>query len=318
MNAASAVGENQVPKIIQSSPQLTVVMPVYNEQEALPGLLGSLIQRCAEKNWQLVLVDDGSTDGSALILDQAAAQSFVRVVHHKVNRGYGGALKTGILTVETPYLVTFDSDGQHSITDIEQLWKAACETKADLVIGNRGRSNHDKLRAAGKWVIKAFAGLLMTIPVKDLNSGFKLYRTELAQQYIHVCPDSMAFSDIITLVFIHRKNLVKEYPINTNPRQTGKSTINFSTGIDTVMEILNITLLFNPGRVFFPLSLSCMLFGILWGFPILLMGRGVSVGAMLAIVTSLIFFTVGLLANQLSAIRMNVLELRSTSNLDKK
>jgi glycosyltransferase involved in cell wall biosynthesis len=311
------VGESQMPKTIQNSPQLTVVMPVYNEQDALPGLLGSLIPCCAEKNWQLVLVDDGSTDGSALILDRAA-QSFVRVVHHKVNRGYGGALKTGVLAVETPFLVTFDSDGQHSIGDIEQLWKVAIETNADLVIGNRGRSNSHRVRAAGKWVIKAFASLMMTIPVKDLNSGFKLYRTELAQQYIHLCPDSMAFSDIITLVFINRKNLVKEFPITTNPRRSGKSTIKLSTAIDTVMEILNITLLFNPGRVFFPLSLSCMFFGILWGFPILLMGRGVSVGAMLAIVTSLIFFTVGLLANQLSAIRMNVLEQKSTRHLYKK
>jgi glycosyltransferase involved in cell wall biosynthesis len=307
-----------VPKTIHSSPQLTIVMPVYNEQEALPGLLGSLIQCCAEKNWQLIAVNDGSTDGSGLILDQAASRSFVRVVHHKINRGYGGALKTGIMAVETLYLVTFDSDGQHSIEDIEKLWKVALETNADLVIGNRGRSNSHRVRAAGKWVIRAFASLLMSMPVKDLNSGFKLYRTELAQQYIHLCPDSMAFSDIITLVFINRKNLVKEVPISTNPRRSGKSTIKLSTAIDTVMEIVNITLLFNPGRVFFPLSLSCMLFGILWGFPILLMGRGVSVGAMLAIVTGLIFFTVGLLANQLSAIRMNVLEQKSTRYLYKK
>jgi hypothetical protein len=70
------------------------------------------------------------------------------------------------------------------------------------------------------------------------------------------------------------------------------------------MQVLNITLMFNPLRVFLPISIFCILAGIGWGIPIVLLGRGVSVGAMLAIVTGLLFFMLGLLASQLSAIRM--------------
>ncbi len=148
----------------------------------------------------------------------------------------------------------------------------------------------------------------MPLPITDLNSGFKLYRTKLAQRYIKICPNSMAFSDIITLIFLNERNLVLEHPIQIQTRQGGKSTITTFTAFETVVEILNIVLLFNPLRVFLPLSIFCILVGFGWGLPIIIMGRGVSVGAMLSIVSGLIFFVGGLIASQLSAIRMERLQ----------
>jgi hypothetical protein len=117
----------------------------------------------------------------------------------------------------------------------------------------------------------------------------------------------MAFSDIITLIFINENNLVKEFPITIEARKGGKSTINMLTAIDTVAEILNIAVLFNPGRIFYPISMACIVFGILWAIPFLILGRGVSIAAMLAIVTGLLFFAIGLIAQQLSAIRRDFL-----------
>jgi hypothetical protein len=114
----------------------------------------------------------------------------------------------------------------------------------------------------------------------------------------------MAFSDVITLVFLSEKNLVLEYPIKVSPRSIGQSTITTFTAFETVIQVLNITLMFNPLRVFLPISILCFLAGLGWGIPIVLLGRGVSVGAMLAIVTGLLFFVLGLIASQLSAIRM--------------
>jgi hypothetical protein len=118
----------------------------------------------------------------------------------------------------------------------------------------------------------------------------------------------MAFSDIIALIFINQKNLVKEIPITIQARKEGKSTISLITAFNTVEEILNIALLFNPSRIFYPISIVCVIFGILWGIPFLIMGRGVSTGAMLAIITGLLFFAIGLIAQQLSAIRKDALE----------
>jgi hypothetical protein len=80
--------------------------------------------------------------------------------------------------------------------------------------------------------------------------------------------------------------------------------INAFTAFDTLIQVLNIALMFNPLKLFLPISALCILAGFGWGIPFVLLGRGVSVGAMLAIVSGLLFFVLGLIASQLSAIRM--------------
>ena len=124
----------------------------------------------------------------------------------------------------------------------------------------------------------------------------------------------MAFSDVMTLVFLSEHNLVIEYPILVSPRQAGQSRSNTFTAFETVIQVLNIALMFNPLKLFLPISALCMLAGFGWGIPFVLLGRGVSVGAMLAIVTGLLFFVLGLIASQLSAIRME--RLRDLPKLD--
>jgi hypothetical protein len=290
---------------------LTVVVPVYNEGEILPVIAPGLVEFCRVRNWNIIFVNDGSRDNTGQILD-GLDSSNVHVIHHKVNRGYGGALKTGISQAMTPYVVTIDGDGQHDPQDVERLLQFAIEKDADLVVGKRDAGVSNLYRSLGKFLIRSFTKILMPLPITDLNSGFKLYRTELAKKYITVCPDSMAFSDVITLVFLSERNLVLEHPIHISPRRAGQSTINTFTAIETLIQVLNITLMFNPLRVFLPISLLCILAGLGWGIPIVLLGRGVSVGAMLAIVTGLLFFMLGLLASQLSSIRME--RLRDLTN----
>ncbi|HSK89372.1 MAG TPA: glycosyltransferase family 2 protein [Anaerolineales bacterium] len=297
---------------IFGDPMLTVVIPVYNEGETLPAFAPSLIEFCRAKGWMVIFVNDGSRDNTKQILDRLSSAPDVHVLHHKVNRGYGGALKTGISHVTTPFLVTMDGDGQHNPQDVQTLFQFAIENDADMVVGKRDeRNGSNAYRQLGKFLIRSFTKILMPLPITDLNSGFKLYRTELAKRYITVCPDSMAFSDVITLVFLSERNLVLEHPIRTSPRRVGHSTINTFTAFETVIQVLNIALMFNPLKVFLPVSAFCMLAGLGWGIPIVLLGRGVSVGAMLAIITGLLFFVLGLIASQLSAIRMERLRDRS-------
>ncbi len=300
-----------------ASPVLTVVIPVYNEGEILPSFAPSLIEFCHKKDWKIIFVNDGSCDESRQILDGLDPSSNLRVIHHKVNRGYGGALKTGISHVTTPFLVTLDGDGQHCLEDVERIFQFAIESDADMVVGKRDeRGASGAYRTFGKFLIRSFTKILMPLPIADLNSGFKFYRTELVKRYMTVCPDSMAFSDVITLVFLSERNLVLEYPIQVLPRQAGQSMINTFTAFETVIQVLNIALMFNPLKLFLPISALCILTGFGWGIPFVLLGRGVSVGAMLAIVSGLLFFVLGLIASQLSAIRME--RLRDLPRIDRR
>lgn len=286
---------------------LSIVVPVFNEAESLLELLPAWIEYCQTRGWQLIIVNDGSTDQTATVISEYEDTRGVQILHHVINRGYGGALKTGIKASQTEYTVTIDADGQHNIADAERLLALAIKKNADLVVGSRETyQDEDLFRRIGKWLIRTLAKMLVPLTIRDLNSGFKLYRTECVQNYLDLCPDTMAFSDTITLVFFHEQHLVLEQPITVNKRLVGTSTINLNTAFDTVIHILNNVMMFNPLRIFLPISMFCFLFGIGWGLPILLRGRGVSVGSLLALVSGLLVFLIGLVANQLSEIRLQI------------
>jgi len=300
-----------MPRKSSADHELTIVVPIYNEAQSLPRFLPNLIKTCKTKKWHLILVDDGSSDESIALLAGIKQSAQIQVIHHKVNKGYGGALKSGISMAATPYVVTMDGDGQHLISNVDTIFKFARQTDADMVIGTRVQNEHKSLyRELGKWLIRAFTRILVPLPIKDLNSGFKLYRTELVQQYLHMCPDSMAFSDVITLLFLDQRHLVLEHPIQVQNRIAGSSSINTRTAFQTLVEILNLVMLVNPLKIFLPLSFLSILAGLAWGLPIMIAGRGVSVGSMLAIVLGALFFFLGLIANQLSSIRLRLSKIK--------
>jgi len=282
--------------------ELTIIIPAYNESDCLPSFLPNVIKYCTVNNWQLIVVDDGSEDNTAQILDGFSETPCYRVIRHKLNRGYGAALKTGISESKTELVVTIDADGQHIPTEIEKLFDTLKSTDADLVVGNRLGSRGDSpYRSLGKWLIRSISKILMSLPIYDLNSGMKLYRTDLAKSYLELCPDSMAFSDVITLIFIHQRRRVVEVPIAIKQRLGGESTINTRTAFETFMAILHIVTLCNPMRIFLPAAIFWVCAGVLWGLPIIWQGRGVSVGATLSILIGLMFFFLGLIAEQISA-----------------
>lgn len=283
---------------------LTIVMPAYNEGETLPSYLPEVIDFCQKKNYNVIVVNDGSKDNSKEYLKTLDGTPNFSSINHKVNRGYGGAIKSGIRKSETPYTITIDADGQHYLEDVERLLHEIKETDADMIVGSReGQKNANWYRGLGKAIIRGIAKFLLPHDLYDINSGMKIYSTELAQRYIQLCPDSMSFSDTILLTFISQRHLVLERPISIKERLAGESTINTLTALETVKEILNIVVLFNPMKIFLPLAIFFVLVGIGWGIPIVVRGDGVSSGALLSILSGLIFFFLGLLAEQIGIIR---------------
>lgn len=289
---------------------LSIVVPAYNEAESLRTLLPVWLSFCAERNWQMIIVNDGSRDESSAVLAEYEDQPGLTVLTHKLNRGYGGALKTGLAAAATEFAITIDADGQHRLEDVERMLDALIEQDADLIVGRRD-VDASVYRSIGKWGIRRITKLLMKVPIRDINSGMKLYRTELVQRYLVLCPNSMAFSDIIALIFISERHKVVELPITVEKRMAGTSVITTRTAFETVLEILHIIMLFNPMRVFLPVACICILAGLIWGTPLVLMGRGVSVGALLALTAGFFSFGLGLVAEQLSLIRKNAITQNS-------
>lgn len=291
---------------MNEKPALTIIIPAYNEAANLVVILPSLLDFCRQQQCKLIIVNDGSSDNTKEILDSHNGTTFFSAIHHKLNKGYGAAIKSGIRASETEFVITMDADGQHRTEDVAKLFSFLKAKDADMVVGSRrGTKSATVSRGLAKSIIRLLAKILMPVPIYDINSGMKIYNTTLAQKYIHLAPDTMAFSDIITLVFINNRHLVLEEPITVSERLKGKSTIGVQTLFQTVMEIINILVLFNPMKIFLPISIITFVITLFWGIPLILAGRGVSTGTLLGIVSTLIFFFLGLITEQLSQIRRN-------------
>ena len=284
---------------------LSIVIPCYNEAKSLPVVLPELIQYVNERDYRLIITNDGSKDDSLQILNaHFENQPRCKAVHHKLNKGYGGAIKSGILAAETDYVITIDADGQHYLEDVDKLFALIVAQDADMIVGSRrGQQEASAFRGLGKTIIRSIARFLMPMHIYDINSGMKIYDTQLAKKYLPLCPDAMAYSDIIALVFINQRHRVGEEPIRIKPRVAGDSTINVRTAYETIMEIINVVILFNPMRIFFPIAVFFVLSGILWDLQFFLHGLGVSTGAGMLVVSGFIFFMLGLVTEQLSQIR---------------
>ncbi len=281
---------------------LTIVIPCYNEEENIPVFFPELVKFVREHDFHVIAVNDGSKDKTLLEL-QNFNDSHITIVSHKVNKGYGGAIKTGLRAVKTEFAITIDSDGQHRLEDVLKCFEQIQQTNADMVVGARQNNKSGGYRTLGKWVIRKFAGSLLELPVKDLNSGMKCYRMSEVLEYLDLCPDTMAYSDCILLLMVNDRKLVTETPIEIAPRTAGKSTIGTKTAIITLAEILNLAVLLRPLTTFFRLSICFLLLGVGWGIFTYVRSTAITSTSVMLIMLGVMSIMLGLLCEQLSQIR---------------
>ena len=282
-----------------SQPAISIIIPAYNVQASIGVVLDGL------REWrdraEIIVVSDGSTDQTAAVAERAG----VRVIRHRINKGYGAALKTGIRAAQGDVIVMMDADGEHSAAHIQSLLDALGDN--DMVVGARGKGSHAPLvRRPGKWVLSKVANYLAQTEIPDLNSGLRAFRKEVAQLFLHILPNGFSFTTTLTLALFKEGYNIAYVPITTTPRFGSRSTVNpIRDGLNTIMLIIRIIALFDPLRVFVPTS--ALLFGIgvvYWILDIVLRQRlNIPSGAIVVILASVIIFMFGILADQVSAIR---------------
>jgi glycosyltransferase involved in cell wall biosynthesis len=288
--------------------KLTIILPVYNEAECLFEVLSEVKQLAIENHFKIIVVNDGSTDNSSDLMSQFVDGDTLQVVHHKINRGYGSAIKTGIERADTTFVITVDADGQHRMIDVLDLYNEMLQSDADLIVGSRFNQKSATLsRGIGKSLIRFIVRILIKVPVYDINSGMKIYKTELAKRYMRLAPDTMAFSDIMTVVFVYFGGFVKEIPIKINERVNGKSTLNYKTAFITLKEILFIATTFAPYKFFSLLALILLAVTLSWGIPFIYHGKGVTSGTASGILVSVLLWCLGVIAQLISAIRKDLI-----------
>ena len=140
-----------------------------------------------------------------------------------------------------------DGDGQHDIGDVWKLYELASSECVDLVIGRRPHEGGFGYRRLGKFLIRTIANRLLFpgTEIYDINSGMKVYRSDLAKKYLKIAPDGMPFSDFMTFIFLNKRRYVVEHPITVLERHGGRSTITTKTAFDTIWALVVLLALFN-------------------------------------------------------------------------
>jgi glycosyltransferase involved in cell wall biosynthesis len=239
---------------------VSIIVPVYNEEGAIASTLAAIesTMRQTGRAFEVLVVDDGSSDGTAQVLAGTAA----RVVRHRANRGYGAALKTGIRATTHPLIAILDADGTYPIARLPELLSQADE--ADMVVGARtgGTVHVPALRRPVKWLLTRVANVLSGHRIPDLNSGMRVFRREVALRFFGLYPDGFSFTSTITLASHINGYRVEYVPIDYY-RRTGASSIRpVRDTLNFFLLIVRLVVTFRPLNVFLPTAAVLLLLGV--------------------------------------------------------
>lgn len=278
--------------------QTSIVIPVYNEEKNLGKLLAK-INALKLPGVEIVVIDDGSTDGSAGVAVRAGAT----VIRHPYNIGNGAAIKSGIRAARGKHLVFMDGDGQHNPEDIPKLLSQA--QYYHMVVGARSKGSKLRFhRNVANTVYNLLASYVTQFRVKDLTSGFRVLERLDALRFIDLLPNTFSYPTTLTLAFLRSGLTIKYMPIQTLYR-SGASKISLVTdGVRFLLIITKIATLFSPFRVFLPVSFFFFSVGMAnYLYTYLSQGRLTNMSVFMW-TTAVIIFMLGLVSEQIASLRM--------------
>jgi glycosyltransferase involved in cell wall biosynthesis len=275
---------------------VSVVIPAFNEGPVIAEVVAALTQAGPWR--EIIVVDDGSADGTG----EHAAKAGAIVVRHPYNKGNGAAVKSGIRRASGEYVLIIDGDGQHSPEDARRLVSRLGEY--DLVIGARTTATQaTQARRFGNSALNWLASYLTEHEIPDLTSGFRAARREHLREFLHLLPNGFSTPTTTTLAFIKAGYNVAFEPTEARQR-TGASKIKFARdGTKFFLIILKIVTIYSPMRIFVPLALVTFVLGILYGIWNVVVHARIPNGSVLLILFAVCVFLVGLVSEQISAMR---------------
>lgn len=275
---------------------VTVLLPAFEEGHVIAAVVRRIKQ--LHPDFEVLVIDDGSTDNTV----QVAMEAGANVWPHPYNIGNGAAIKTGLRCARGEWVIMMDADGQHKPEDIAKLLEH--KESYDMVVGARNKSSVTSLhRNLANKFYNLFASYVTKFPVKDLTSGFRLLKTEVAREYIYLLPNTFSYPSTLTLAYLRCGRSVKYVPIKALARK-GKSKIKLlSDGTRFLLIISKIATLFSPLRVFLPTSIALFLTGLsYYGYTFIAYHQFTNMSVML-FTSSLIIFMMGLVSEQISQMR---------------
>lgn len=276
--------------------EASVVIPAFNEETGIGPLLEKMSVGGLLQKYEVIVVDDGSTDRTAEIVSTYP----VKLVRHGVNKGYGASLKTGIRRSTYEKVMMLDSDGQHDPACLDTICQML--DNAEMVIGERNAESFQvSNRKSGKWLIRKTGEFLVEQPLPDFNSGLRGFKRDLILNILHLMPNGFSFSTTSTLAFLKEGYTIGTFPIYVSERIGRNSSVKFfRDGTKTMLLLFRIIMLFNPLKVFFPASLIFAVAGFSFGIIGYLVYLRLPNSSIILITLGMFLFFFGLLADQIA------------------
>lgn len=237
--------------------KFSIIIPVYNEGEGVKDTIEDL-KDFLEKSelkalYEIIIVDDGSTDGTSEILNKISG---IRLIKHKKNKGYGAAIKTGVKNSENDYICIKDADGTYPKEAIKDLLSFMPEY--DMAVGaRRGETiKSQSLRNFAKFFLILLVKILTGIKVPDLNSGLRVFKKSLFNEYEHLFPEGFSLTTTITVCSIASDRSVKYLPIDYYPRKGSSKIHPITDTYNFFIIILRTVLYFKPLKILMPIGLG--------------------------------------------------------------
>jgi glycosyltransferase involved in cell wall biosynthesis len=273
---------------------ISVVIPAHNEEKVIGTVLDELIDVLGDKTYEIIVIDDGSTDNTAKVVQEKQ----IKLIQHSYNIGYGAAIKTGIKNAANDLILIIDGDGSYPVKAIPELLKGV--DQYDMIVGSRtGKEVKIQLyRRPAKWFLSKLANYLSETKIPDLNSGMRIFRRKNVEKFFNILPNKFSFTTTITLAYHTTGLLVKYVPINYYKR-AGKSKIRpFKDGFNFILLILRTITYFNPLKVFLPVGFAFFVAAILvFLYSTIYIGRFMDVTTIVFLVAAIQTVLFGLLAD---------------------
>ena len=208
------------------SVELTVLMPVFNERATVERAIDGVLRAGISESLELLVVDDGSTDGTREFLQERAWPEQVRIVHHDENRGKGAALRTGLQTARGTYSAVMDADLEYDPADIALLLDPLRAGRAQVVYGTRAFKSHSAFSfwyVVGNRGVTFAANLIYNSWISDMMTGHKAMATDLFRS-LRLRERGFAIEAEITARLLQQGHRIYEVPIEyvARGREEGK------------------------------------------------------------------------------------------------
>ncbi len=276
---------------------ISIIIPIFNESEAVKDTI-ERIQKLHLKDFEIIAVNDGSTDNTLKILKSING---IKILDIPYNIGYGASIKRGMSHAKGEWITITDADGTYPIEKIPALLEDI--PYYDMVVGSRTGKNVSIpfFRRPAKWIIGKLANFMIGRKIPDINSGLRVFDKAKAMEFMTLYPSGFSFTTTITLAFMTKDYTVKYIPIDYFKRK-GKSTIRpLRDFVGFITLIFRIIMYFKPLKFFLTPAIVLIMAGIIHGlYEVIKLPTGLGDLPVLLLIIGIQTMLMGFLADSLS------------------